>query len=68
MEITIDMINKTEGPFRKCLADFIRRQRKYRSNEAIKEMIFPFCQGWRALSNEMDKVFEKHNEESKKPI
>ena len=60
------MKTKSKGPFRKCLADFIRRQRKYRSNSDIKEMVYPFCQGWTALSGKFDEVFERHNEEAKK--
>lgn len=67
VEITTNM--KNTGPFRKCLADFIRKQRKYHSNKTIHDsMIYSFCQGWQALSGEMDKVFEKHNKEARKPL
>lgn len=54
------MKQKSDGPFRNALAKFIRKKRKFYTNADVKQMIPSFCAGWEALSNEMDKVFEKY--------
>lgn len=56
----IDQGKKERSPFRNALAKFIRNQRKYRSNEAIKEMINPFCLGWKSFGDEIDRINEEY--------
>jgi hypothetical protein len=47
-------------PFREALAKFIRVRRKCGySNEVIKSLVIAFCNGWSALSDEIDKVNKK---------
>ena len=56
----INQSKKERSPFRIALAKFIRDQRKYRSNEAIKEMIHPFCLGWKSFGDEVDRINKEY--------
>lgn len=55
-----DQGKKERSPFRHALAKFIREHRKYRSNKAIKEMIYPFIRGWMSFADEVDRINEKY--------
>ena len=56
------MNNKKNGPFRTCVARYAKSLRKNgcRTRKEIGPFIVAFCDGWTALSEEMDKVTKKY--------
>jgi len=51
------------SPFRKQVADYIRKIRKqgYKDRKTeINPRILAFCAGWTALSDEFDKINQKY--------
>jgi len=51
--------------FRDAFAKFIRKQRRQKiSNKKISSFVVAFCDGWLALSDEMDVVNEKYKTEN----
>jgi hypothetical protein len=52
---------KEKSVFRDAVAKFIRDHRRWKySNKDIRPLVVAFCDGWTALSDEMDKINKKY--------
>ena len=56
------MNDETESVFRKCVARYVKSLRKdgCRTKKEMGPLVVAFCEGWSALSEEMDKITEKY--------
>lgn len=54
-------MKKEKSVFRDAVAKFIRTRRNWGySNKELRPLVVAFCDGWKALGDEMDKVNKKY--------